>query len=105
VIGAWSWSEWPQTIFSGQMSSSLDAKTSRTVEVMIHIAMPAAMRRATLIFRNIADVLVLGSAGQDLVTDHQERGRDNLLGSGRGGGWHDNLARATWDAGRTAATG
>jgi hypothetical protein len=48
VIGAWSWSEWPQTIFSGQMSSSLDAKTSRTVEVMIHIAMPAAMRRATL---------------------------------------------------------
>ena len=25
-------SEWPQTIFSGQMSSSLDAKTSRTVE-------------------------------------------------------------------------
>jgi hypothetical protein len=39
-----SWSEWPQTIFSGQMSSSLDAKTSRTVETMIHVAMPAAMR-------------------------------------------------------------
>jgi hypothetical protein len=30
------------------------------------------------IFRNIADVLVLGAAGQDLATDHQERGRDNL---------------------------
>ena len=71
MIGGWSWSEWPQTIFSGQMSSSLDAKTSRTVEVMIQ-----------------ADVLVLGSALQDLVTDHQERGRDNLLGSERGGATH-----------------
>src|SRR5262249_47844354 len=39
-----SWSEWPQTIFSGQMSSSLDAKTSRTVEAVIQVAMPAAMR-------------------------------------------------------------
>jgi hypothetical protein len=39
-----SWSEWPQTIFSGQISSSLDAKTSRTVEAMIHTAMPPAMR-------------------------------------------------------------
>src|SRR6516164_4367496 len=28
------------------------------------------------IFRNVADVLVLGAAGQDLATDHQERGRD-----------------------------
>jgi len=26
------------------------------------------------IFRNVADVLVLGAAGQDLTTDHQERG-------------------------------
>jgi len=34
-------SEWPQTIFSGQMSSSLDANTSRTVETMIQVAMPA----------------------------------------------------------------
>ena len=34
------------------------------------------------IFRDIADVLVLGAAGQDLATDHQERGRDNLIGSG-----------------------
>src|SRR5262249_37656342 len=32
--------------------------------------------------------LVLGAAGQDLATDHQKRGRDNLLGSGRVGGWH-----------------
>src|SRR5262249_90557 len=38
------------------------------------------------IFRDIADVLVLGAAGQDLATDHQERGRDNLFGSGRSGG-------------------
>jgi hypothetical protein len=30
------------------------------------------------IFRDIADVLILGAAGQDLATDHQERGRDNL---------------------------
>jgi hypothetical protein len=36
-------SEWPQTIFSGQMSFSLDAKTSRTVETIIHTATPAAM--------------------------------------------------------------
>src|SRR6266487_523912 len=43
-------------------------------------------------FRDIADVLVLGAAGQDLATDHQERGRDNLFGSGRVGGWHDHLA-------------
>ena len=43
------------------------------------------------IFRDIADVLVLGAAGQDLATDHQERGRDNLFGSGRVGGWHDHL--------------
>src|SRR5262249_32810227 len=43
------------------------------------------------IFRNVADVLVLGAAGQDLATDHQERGRDNLFGSGRVGGWHNHL--------------
>ena len=43
------------------------------------------------IFGDIADVLVLGAARQDLATDHQERGRDNLLGSGRVGGWHDHL--------------
>src|SRR5262245_37664975 len=35
------------------------------------------------IFRDIADVLVLGSAGQDLAADHQECGRDNLFGSER----------------------
>ena len=35
------------------------------------------------IFRDIADVLVLGAGGQDLATDHQKRGRDNLFGSGR----------------------
>jgi hypothetical protein len=34
------------------------------------------------IFRDIADVLVLGAAGQDLAADHQERGRHNLFGSG-----------------------
>src|SRR5262249_677263 len=43
VIGASSWSEWPQTIFSGQISPSLDPKTSRIVETMIHMAMPPAM--------------------------------------------------------------
>ena len=43
------------------------------------------------IFRDIADVLVLGAAGQDLATDHQERGRGNLFGSGRVGGCHDHL--------------
>ena len=42
------------------------------------------------IFRNVADVLVLGAAGQDLAADHQECGRDNLFGSGRVGGWHDH---------------
>ena len=41
------------------------------------------------IFRNVADVLVPGAAGQDLATDHQERGRDSLFGSRRVGGWHD----------------
>src|SRR5262249_18817555 len=43
------------------------------------------------IFRDIADVLVLGAAGQDLAADHQERGRDNPFGNGRVGGWHDHL--------------
>ena len=43
------------------------------------------------IFRDIADVLVLGAAGQDLATDHQERGRDGLFGSGRICGCHDHL--------------
>src|SRR5262245_29164027 len=43
------------------------------------------------IFGDIADVLVLGAAGQDLAADHQERGRDNLFGSGRAGGWHDHM--------------
>src|SRR5262249_22442432 len=55
-------------------------------------------------FRNIADVLVLGAAGQDLATDHQERRRDNLFGSGRVGGCHDHLRRTqqrTDDAGRS----
>jgi hypothetical protein len=32
-----SWSEWPQTSFSGR----IDAKTSRTVETIIHVAMAA----------------------------------------------------------------
>jgi hypothetical protein len=41
------------------------------------------------IFRDIADVLALGSAGQDLAADHRECGRDNLIGSERVGGWHD----------------
>jgi hypothetical protein len=40
-------------------------------------------------FRDIADVLVLGAAGQGLATDHYERGRD--FGSGRGRRWHDHL--------------
>src|SRR6516165_9448891 len=44
------------------------------------------------IFRNIADVLVLGAARQDLATDHQERGRDSLFGSRRVGGWHGSPA-------------
>jgi len=35
----------------------------------------------------------------------EQRGRNNLFGSGRVGGWYDHLARATWDAGWTAATG
>ena len=43
------------------------------------------------IFRDIADVLVLGAARQDLATDHQERSRDNLFGSRRVGGWDDHL--------------
>jgi hypothetical protein len=50
-IAASSWSEWPHTIFSGQMSSSLEAKTSRTVEAMIHVAMPAAMRGSKIEFK------------------------------------------------------
>jgi len=37
------------------------------------------------------EIVGLGAAGQDLATDHQERGRDNLFGSGRVGGWHDHL--------------
>jgi hypothetical protein len=45
------------------------------------------------IFRNIADVLVLGAAGQDLATNHQERGCDNLFGSGHVGGRHDHPGR------------
>ena len=43
------------------------------------------------IFRDIADVLVLGAAQQNLVADHQERGCDNFFGSGRVGGRHDHL--------------
>ena len=32
------------------------------------------------IFGDVADVLVLGAAGQDLVADHQQRGGDGVLG-------------------------
>ena len=38
-----SWSECPQTIFSGQISSSCDATTSRRVDPMIHSAIPPAI--------------------------------------------------------------
>jgi len=31
------------------------------------------------IFRDIANVAILGAAGQDLVADHQDRGGDDLL--------------------------
>ena len=34
------------------------------------------------IFHDIADILVLGAARQDLVADHQQCGRDGLFGSG-----------------------
>src|SRR5262249_44282092 len=44
------------------------------------------------IFRDIPDVLVPGAARQDLATDHQERGRGNLFGSGRIGSGHDQPA-------------
>jgi hypothetical protein len=44
--------------------------------------------------------MTLGSAGQDLATDHQERAGDNLFGSGRVRGWHDqskqNWAVSNW---------
>ena len=43
------------------------------------------------IFRDIADILVLGAARQDFAADHQKRSRDNLFGSGRVGGRHDHL--------------
>jgi hypothetical protein len=38
------------------------------------------------IFRDIADVPVLGAAGQDLAADHQEGGCDNLR-CRSGSGW------------------
>ena len=45
---------------------------------------------------DIADVLILRAARQDLATNHQERGRDNLSGSERVGGRHDH----TWECSR-----
>jgi hypothetical protein len=47
------------------------------------------------IFRDIADVPILGAAGQDLVADHQECG--DLFGSGRVGGCHDCLGATEED--------
>jgi hypothetical protein len=53
------------------------------------------------IFRDIADILVLGSARQDLVADHQQCGRDGLFGSGRICGCHDHLQENAPMDGRT----
>jgi hypothetical protein len=43
------------------------------------------------IFRDIADILVLGAARQDPVADHQKCGRDGLFGGGRICDCHDHL--------------
>src|SRR5207244_13117446 len=40
------------------------------------------------VFRDIADVLILGAAGKDFIPDHQQRGGDVLLGCGRSCRWH-----------------
>src|SRR5262249_13537953 len=40
------------------------------------------------IFRDIANVLILGAAGQDLVADHQERSSNDFFGRGRIYGCH-----------------
>ncbi len=45
------------------------------------------------IFRDIADVLILGAAGQDLVAYHQECG--DRFGSGHIGGCHDRLHKTS----------
>jgi hypothetical protein len=44
------------------------------------------------IFGDIANVLILGAAGQDLAADHQERGRNGFFGSRRVGCWHGSPA-------------
>jgi hypothetical protein len=56
------------------MPERIDCVDDRSLLIADHpyfLKINANRRR---IFRNIADVLVLGAAGQDLAADHQERG-------------------------------
>jgi hypothetical protein len=74
------------------MPERIDCVDDRSLLVANHPHFLEIDAERRQIVRDIAHVLVLGAAGQDLATDHQERGRDNLLGSGRVGGWHDHQA-------------
>src|SRR5207244_4198381 len=47
------------------------------------------------VFGDIADVLVLGAAGQYLVADHQHGGGDGAFGCGGIGDGHRGLAEST----------
>ena len=69
----------------------MECVDDRSLLIADHPHFPEIDADRRQIFCDIADVLVLGSAGQDLATDHQERGRDNPVGSGQVGGWHDHL--------------
>src|SRR5262249_62139774 len=71
----------------GRTASTVD----RSLPIAVHWLYHAIEADRGQILRDRADVLVLGAAGQDLTTDRQERGRDNLFGSGRVDGWHDHL--------------
>ena len=66
---------------SAAMPERIECIDDRSLLVVDHPPLLEIDAERRQIFRDIAHVLVFGAA-----SDYQERGRDNLLGSGRVGG-------------------
>jgi hypothetical protein len=73
------------------MSERIECVDDRSLLVADHPHFLEIDANRRQIFRDIADILVLGAARQDLVADHQQCGRDGFFGSGRICGCHDHL--------------
>jgi hypothetical protein len=62
------------------VAQRIERLDDRRLLVADHADLPEVDAERGQILRDIGDVLVLGAAGEDLVTDHQQRGSNDLPG-------------------------